>query len=139
MVVAGAAATITGASGIGVDIPAGAITTNTSVSVSVYDIVPTLSPAQATLTPVGPVCDFQPEGVTFAQKVDLTLVLDATKQAAEAAKGNTFKAHFLDKTTQLWTDMGGTLDAAADTLTTQTDHVVPDSEKLACCVVATCL
>ena len=121
--VAGIPGSVSGASGVGVKVPSGAFTQNTTVSISVYLITPTLSPTQATLTPVGPICDFQPEGVTFAQNVDLTLAVDSAKYADEVAKGKTFKVHFLNKSTQLWVDKGGVVDPVTNTITTQTDHV----------------
>lgn len=41
----------------------------------------------------------QPEA-SFANKVTLSLAVDATKQAAALAAGNTLQIHFLNKTTR---------------------------------------
>jgi len=104
-VVPGEAAVVSVPSGEGVDIPAGAIAGSDAVpiSLSVYDVLPSLSSSQAALVPVGNVVQFGPSGQKFTDNVTLTL----SYTPALVASGYTVKGFWLNEGSGLWESIGG--------------------------------
>lgn len=78
---AGAAAVVKSASGIGMSLPAGALTSVETLEVKVYDVQVTISDEQAgdPISPAGPLGVFLPHGLQFAAPVSLVMSYDASK------------------------------------------------------------
>ena len=80
-VAAGAAVELTTASGVGMSLPAGALTAGATLEVAIYDFDVKISDDQpgVKIKPAGPLGVFTPHGLTFAVPVTLTLKYDPTK------------------------------------------------------------
>jgi hypothetical protein len=83
-VVAGAAADLFSAAGLGVSLPAGALSTNATLEVQIYDVEVKVSDEQPgnPIAPAGSIGVFLPHGLQFAQPVTLTLKYDPGKVPA---------------------------------------------------------
>ncbi|EKX42375.1 hypothetical protein GUITHDRAFT_111653 [Guillardia theta CCMP2712] len=79
-VVPDAPATITSSSGIGVRIPAGALTSGITISVDVYEVKNLdVGVQKDTITPAGPVVVFEPSGIRFEKPVEIFTPFDPTR------------------------------------------------------------
>jgi len=117
---------------VSIDVPADAVTADTTVS-----ITPTATTAAAVSTAVGSVPTGQSlvggyvynysaasEGVavtTFSQAVSLTMTYTDTQ--IEGLDESTLSIHYWNETTQAWVALTTTVDQANNTLTATTDHL----------------
>jgi len=106
---AGVAAEVKSASGVGVSIPAGALTTGATIEVTVYNIDVKISSDQwgggVAISPAGALGMFKPHGLKFAVPVTITLKYDLAKVPA----GDEVFVYYFDENSnpQTWTQMPG--------------------------------
>ena len=83
-VVAGASADLRSPTGLGVLLPAGALATNATLEVQIYNLDLKISDEQPgeSLAPAGSIGVFLPHGIQFAQPVKITLKYDQSKVSA---------------------------------------------------------
>ena len=120
MVQLGAAADLKSASGVGISIPAGALTSSETLEVKVYNVKVEIGEQQAeTIVPVGPLAVFTPHGLEFAIPVSLFLSYDPS----QVPQGQAPYVHYYNETAAppRWQRMGGTI-AGPGLLETKTTH-----------------
>jgi len=104
---AGVAADVKSASGIGVSLPAGALTADATLEVAVYDINVKISSEQpgVAISPAGPLGVFLPHGLKFEVPVTITLKYDPSKVPA----GDEVFIYYFDEdlSPPIWTQMPG--------------------------------
>jgi hypothetical protein len=94
---------------LGVDIPAGALTSGVTVEVKVYDVSVTISNDQPgnPISPAGPLGVFLPHGLQFAQPVSLVLKYDPSK----IPSGNAVYVYYYNESAlpPVWEKMEGNI------------------------------
>jgi hypothetical protein len=95
--------------GVGVDIPAGALTSGVTIEVKVYDVSVTISNDQPgnPISSAGPLGVFLPHGLQFAQPVSLVLKYDPRK----IPSGNTVYVYYYNESAlpPVWEKMEGNI------------------------------
>ena len=121
LVQAGVAADLKSASGVGVSIPAGALTGSETIAVSEVDS-PTVEMSEQeskTILPIGPLAVFTPHGLQFAVPVSLVLKYVPSRMP----KGNVPYVFYYNETSAppRWEKVGGTI-VGLGLLETKTTH-----------------
>ncbi len=104
---------------IAVDIPAGALSADTEITVEASEAVGDFQ-VQEGITPVDYVYTFGPEGTTFSTPITLTFDYDDTGMTL--AEEQSLDIYWFNETTSLWESQGATVDTALNTLTLSVTH-----------------
>ncbi len=103
---------------VAVDVPSGALSSDTQISVSVEEMSESDVPG---LTPVAAKIVLSPDGLTFAKPVTLTVKYDAAKVASKVQNELT-QIYYYNPATNDWEQQTTTVDIAKGTLTTELNH-----------------
>jgi hypothetical protein len=104
--------------GVTLDVPAGALSENTTISVGLEQISETDVPG---LTPVAAKIILRPEGITFAKPVTLTVNYDSKKVASKLQNELT-QIYYFNPSTNEWELQTTTVDIAKGMLVTELAH-----------------
>jgi hypothetical protein len=113
--------------GTGVDVPEGALTSDTEITVAKADEADDGQEKQAKrqerkIKPASNEVEYGPEGTVFLKPVTLVLAYDPAALVSQGIDENTLKVHYWNPHAKDWEALASVVDKAARTVSAQTNH-----------------